>query len=81
MVADDQSKPPPRECGARFTSIFAHTTDFGRHTEITLQGAPNRDYTLRLFIENEELDLQTQDNQTWTPVQRPYVRLFFTTNT
>ena len=59
---------------------FRPTADFGQHTEIALQGAPNRDHTLRLFIENEELELQTQDNQTWTPAQRPYVRFFFTTN-
>ena len=65
----------------RFTSIFVQTPDFGQHTEITLQGVLNRDYTLGLFIENEELNLQTQDNRTWTPAQRLYVPCFFTTHT
>ena len=64
----------------RFTSILAYTADFGQHTEIELQGAPNRDYTLRLLMENEKLELQSQDNQTWTPAQRSYVPYFFTMN-
>ena len=34
---------------------------------------------LRLFIENAELELQTHDNRTWTPVQRPYVPSSLTT--
>ncbi len=34
---------------------------------------------LRLFIENAELELQTQDNRTWTPAERPYVPCFLTT--
>ena len=59
-----------------FTAIFAYTADFGRHKEITLQGDLHRDYTLRLSIENEELELQTQDDRTWTPVRRPYVPCF-----
>ena len=63
----------------RFTSILVHTTDFGQYTEIALQGAPNREYTLGLFIENEELELQMQD-QVWTPAQRTYVPCFFTKN-
>ena len=62
-----------------FTSILAHTTDRGEHTEITIENIQPRDYTLRLFIENEELGLQMEDNQTWTPVQRPYVPFFSTT--
>jgi len=53
--------------------IFVHTADFGRHTEITLQGVLNRGDTLRLFIENEALELQMQANRTWTPAQRPYI--------
>ena len=60
---------------------MVHTADFEQHTEIALQGVPNRDYILRLFTENEELQLQTQDNQTWTPAQQPYVPCFLTTNT
>jgi len=28
---------------------------------------------LRLFSENEERELQTEDNQTWALVQRAYV--------
>ena len=60
----------------RFTSILAYTADFGQRTEIAIQSAPNQDYTLRLLIENENLELQTQDNQTWTPAQRSYVPFF-----
>jgi len=76
IVADDQSKPLPRKSGPY--SILIHTADFGQHTEITLQGVLNRDYTLRLFIENEGLELQTQDNRTWTPTQHLYVPCFLT---
>ena len=65
----------------RFTSILVHTADFGQHTGIALQDVPNRDYTLRLFRGNEELELQAQDNQTWTAAQRPYVPCFFISNT
>ena len=64
-----------------FTSTFVHTADFVQHTEIVLQGTLSGDYILRLFMKNEELELQTQDNQTWTPTQRPYIPYFFTTNT
>ena len=63
----------------RSTSILAYTADFGQHAEIALQGAPNRGYTLRLLMENEKLELQTQDNQTWTPAQRLYVPCSLTT--
>ena len=80
IVADDQSKPPPGKCGASL-QVFVHTTDFGQHTEIALHGTLNRDYKLRLFVENEELELRTQDDQTWTPAQHAYVPYFFTTNT
>ena len=45
-------------------------------TEITLQPVLNRCYTLKIFIENEELELRRQENQTWTPAQRPYVPCF-----
>jgi len=60
----------------RFTSISVLSTDFGHHTEITLQNTLYREYTLKLFIENEEIKIQTNDNQTWTPVQRPYMPSF-----
>ena len=65
----------------RFALVLVHVTDFGRHTDITLQGTLRRDYVLRLFIENEELELQRQDNQTWTPTERLYVSCFPTTHT
>jgi len=61
--------------------IFVHTAHLGQHTEITLQGVLDRNYTLRLFIENEALELQTQDNRTWTLAQRPYVPYFPITHT
>ena len=60
----------------RFTSIYVYTTHFGQHTDITLRDVPNREYTLGLFVENVEVELQRKDNQTWTPVQRQYVPYF-----
>ena len=60
----------------RFTSIYILTTHFGQHTEITLQDVPNRVYTLRLFVEDVEKELQEKDNHTWTPAQRQYVLYF-----
>ena len=58
----------------RFTStIWVHATDFEHQIEITLQNALHREYTLRLFMENEEKELLTGDYRTWTPAQRPYV--------
>ena len=33
-------------------------------------------YTLRLFVENVEKELQNKDNHTWTPAQRQYVLCF-----
>jgi hypothetical protein len=35
----------------RLTSILIHTAHFGQYTEITLQGVPNWEYTLRLFVQ------------------------------
>jgi hypothetical protein len=61
----------------RFASVLVYLPDFEQHTDITLQDTLHRDYTLRLFIENQELGLQTQDNRTWTPAQRPYVPYIF----
>jgi len=80
MVADDQSKPRSRQCGPSlpFWSIPA---DFGQHADITLQDTLHRDHELRLYIDNQELKLQTQDNRTWTPTQRPYVPYFPATHT
>jgi hypothetical protein len=49
---------------------------FGHRTEIILQDVLDREYTLRLFVENEERKLLTKDNRTWTPAQRPYVPCF-----
>ena len=65
----------------RFASILVQTADFRNHADIALLGILNQDYTLRLVIENDELELQTQDNQTWTPSQRPYVPYTSTTET
>jgi len=61
--------------------ILVHTADVGQHTEITLQDVLNRDYTLRLFLENEALEMETQDDRTWTPAKRPYVPCFSATHT
>ena len=43
------------------------------HTEITLQHVLIGAYSLRLFVEDEEIKLLSTDNQIWTPAQRPYV--------
>jgi len=55
---------------------YTHTSHFSKHTEITLQGVPNREYTLRLFVENVERELQKKDDHTWVPAQRQYVLYF-----
>ena len=60
----------------RVTSIYIHTAHFGYHTEITLKDVPNRVYTLRLFVENVEREVQMRNNQTWTPERRLYVPYF-----
>jgi len=57
----------------RFTLIDVYATDLAQHIEITLQDDLNREFTLRLFVENQERDLETKDNQIWTPTQRAYV--------
>ena len=61
--------------------VLDHAADFGKHADVVLEGTLHRDYAPRLFIGNEELELQTQDNQTWTPAQRPYVPCFPTVHT
>jgi hypothetical protein len=64
-----------------FTSIYIHTAHSSYHTEITLQDVPNREYTLRLLVENVERELQKTDNYNWTLEQRQYVLYFFNTYT
>jgi len=56
-----------------FISIHVHTAHFGQQTEITLHDIPNREYTLRLFVENVVRELQRKDNNTWTPARRLWV--------
>ena len=46
-----------------------------------MQDVPNRAYTLGLFIENVESELQMKDNHTWTPAERQYVPYFPNTYT
>ena len=65
----------------RFTSIYIHTAHFGYQTGITLQGVPNRRYTLRLFVEDVERGANRRDNRTWMPVQPQYVTYFPNTYT
>jgi len=57
----------------RFTSIYVHTAHFRQHTEIMLQDIPNREYTLRLFVDKVARGLQRNDNHTWTPARRLWV--------
>jgi hypothetical protein len=59
-----------RACGGSLQ--FRSTAHFGQHTDITFQDVPKPVYTLRLFVENEEIRLQRNDNRTWTPAQRLY---------
>ena len=65
----------------RFTSIYIYTAHFGYHTEITLQDVPYREYTLGLFVENVEKELERKDQHTWTPARRQYVAYFPNTYT
>ena len=58
-----------------------NTTHIRRQTELTLQDIPNREYTLKLFIENERVELQQKDNRTWAPAPRPYAQYSFITYT
>ena len=74
--ADQESKPVARPCVRRFTLIHIHTSHFSKNADITLQDVPNREYTLRLFVENVERELQKKDDHTWTPVQRQCVPYF-----
>jgi len=65
----------------RFASIWRHTTDLAHHTDITLQDVPNREYTLRLFAENEEMELHKTGDRAWTPAERMYALCFLITYT
>ena len=65
----------------RFASISRQTTDLSHNTDITLQDVPNREYTLRLFVENQEIEVQKTANRIWTPAQRQYALCFLTTYT
>ena len=65
----------------RFAPIWRHTADLGDHTEITLQDAPNRVYTLRLFVGNEEKELRKTGNRSWAPAQSLYAFCFLTAYT
>jgi len=55
-----------------------YTADLGYHTEITLKDVPNREYTLRLFVEDGERELQKTGNRSWTPARRQYALCSFT---
>ena len=80
IVAHRKSKPLPRSCGGslQFGSIHA---DLTHPTEITLQDVPDREYTLRLFVENEEIKLQKTANRSWTPAKRQYAIYFLSLDT
>ena len=58
----------------RFPPSYIHSTHFGHHTEITLQKVPTWKHRLELFVENRQIELETENNQIWIPAQRPYVR-------
>jgi len=46
-----------------------------------VQDVPDLKYKLVLFVGSEAIELERRDNQTWAPVQRPYVLGLFTTYT
>ena len=71
ILADNAPSLYLNRAALRFNS--GQTADFGQHTEITLQDIPKYRLTLRLFVENEEKELQTEDSLTWALVQRAYV--------
>jgi hypothetical protein len=56
-----------------FTPIHVLAADVGQCTEIRLQEVPNRQYSLRLFMDNVEKELREENNRAWTPAQRLYV--------
>ena len=43
-----------------------------------MQDIPDLKYKLGLFVGSEAIELERKDNQTWTPVQCPYVLHLFT---
>ena len=61
-------------------ALHLHSSHFTKHTDITLQDVPIRAYTLRLFVENVQRELQKKDDHTWTPAQRQYVPYFLNTH-
>ena len=63
---------------AALPSFWPQNADLAHHTDITLQDVPNREYTLRLFGEGEEIEVQKTDNWSWTPAQHQCA-LYFTT--
>ena len=65
----------------RFLSICRYTADLGHHTDITLRDVPNREYSLKLFVENEEREVQKTGNRSWTPAKRQYALCLLTTDT
>ena len=60
-----------------FTSILIHTANLSHHSEIALQDVPRLKYALRLFVDNEEREMQRINNRTWAPAQRLYAPCFF----
>ena len=44
-----------------------------------MQDIPDLKYKLVLFVGSEAIELETKDNRTWAPVQRPYVLRLLTT--
>jgi hypothetical protein len=80
ILADGESKSASRSCGASLQFTFILLI-FVQHADITLKDVPDRQYTLRLFVENVESALRRNDNHTWTPEQRQYVPYFANTYT
>ena len=60
---------------------LAHIADLAHHSDITLEDVPNREYTLKLFAEDQEIEVQETGARSWTPAQPQYAHCFFTTYT
>ena len=65
----------------RFAPIWRHTAHFAHHIDITLQNVPKREYTLRLLIGNQEIQVQQTADRFWTPIQPQYALSSLTTYT
>ena len=78
VIVAHEPSPLPRSSAP----IWRHTADLAHHINITLQGLPNWQYMLWLFLEDKEIELEKETgNQSWMPAQRQYALYFIITYT